>query len=263
MSLLRLIARLDIKGPNVVKGIQMEGLRVMGKPADLARKYAEDADELIYIDTVASLYGRNQLAPLLEETTRDVFIPVTVGGGIKSRGDVQRLLNAGADSVAINTAAIKNPGLIDELAWSYGSQCIVVSIEAKKTASGWEAYTDNGRERTGRDAVAWACEAVERGAGGLLITSIDRDGTMKGFDVPLTAAIKKMVRVPVTACGGMGSVDHLYEVLTAGGADAAAMASVLHYGKLTIREMGDGLAARKFFDQRKGRGGRAEERCSS
>lgn len=263
MSLLRLIARLDIKGPNVVKGVRMEGLRVMGKPADLARKYAEDADELIYIDTVASLYGRNQLASLLDDTTREVFVPVTVGGGIKSLDDVRRLLVAGADKAAINTAAIGRPDLINEIAQVCGSQALCISIEAKRVRAGaWEAYTDNGRERTGRDAVAWAREAVERGAGELLITSVDQDGTMKGFDVPLVEEIAKHVRVPVIACGGMGTVDHLHEVLEAG-ATAAAMGSVLHYGKLTIKEMGNGLAERKFFDQRKGRGGRAESRCQS
>lgn len=261
MSLLRLIARLDIKGPNVVKGVQMEGLRVVGKPADLARKYSEEADELIYIDTVSSLYGRNQLEALLEQTTRDVFIPVTVAGGIKSGADVRRLLGAGADKVAINTAAIARPLLIDELAHHYGSQCICVSIEAKRIAAGWEAYTDNGRERTRLDAVRWAEEVVGRGCGELLITSVDRDGTMKGFDVELVREITARVSVPVVACGGMGTIDHLHEVLTVGGAGGAAMASVLHYGKLTIKEMGDGLAERKFFDQRKGRGGRSEERC--
>lgn len=241
MSLLRLIARLDIKGANVVKGIQMEGLRVVGKPAELARRYAEDADELLYLDTVASLYGRNQLSALLEETTSDVFIPVTVAGGIKSRADVKQLLDAGADKVAINTAAIANPALVKDLSDHYGSQAIVVSIEAKRTASGWEAYTDNGREKTGKDAIRWAAEAVALGAGEILLTSIDRDGTQKGFDVDLAKAIAPNLPVPVTICGGMGNIDHLRTVIREGKADAVAFASVLHQGKYTVTQMREGL----------------------
>ncbi len=243
MSLLRLIARLDVKGPNVVKGIRMEGLRVMGKPADLARKYAQDSVELLYIDTVASLYGRNQLTGLLEETVHDVFVPVCVGGGIQSTADVLRLLRAGADKVAINTAAIKRPSLIEEIADRAGSQALVVSIQAKSVGRGWEAYTDNGRERTGKDAVAWAFEAVGLGAGEILLTSVDRDGTRKGFDLALIEALKE-IPVPVIACGGMGSVEDAREVLDAG-ADAVACASVLHYGQLTIKEIQDGLSAEK------------------
>lgn len=239
MSLLRLIARLDIKGPNVVKGINFEGLRVVGKPAELAKQYAEGgADELIYLDTVATLYGRNQLSSLLERTTDQVFIPVTVGGGIRSRVDVRRLLESGADKVAINTAAVRNPSLIKECADYYGSQCVVVSIEAKRRLEmGWEAYTDNGREKTGKDAIRWAHEAVELGAGELLITSIDQDGTKRGFDVNLIKAIAPHVPVPVTACGGAGCVEHIREVLREGKADAVAVASVLHYGKLTFEEI--------------------------
>jgi len=241
MSLLRLIARLDIKGPNVVKGIHFEGLRVVGNPIALATKYAEDADEILFVDTVASLYGRNQLTRLLEETTSEVFIPVTVAGGIKSRADVKRLLDAGADKVAINTAAIANPALVRELSDHYGSQAIVVQIDAKRVAGGWEAYTDNGRERTGRDAVRWAAEAVALGAGEILLTSIDQDGTRRGFDVELVRAIAPHTPVPVTACGGMGNMGHLREVLDYGIADAVAMASVLHRGEMTIGGMRDGL----------------------
>lgn len=237
MSLLRLIARLDIKGPNVVKGIQMEGLRVVGQPAELARRYAEDADEILFIDTVASLYGRNQLTQLLEATTAEVFIPVTVAGGIKSRADVKRLLDAGADKVAINTAAIANPALVKDLSDHYGSQAIVVQIDAKRTPTGWEAYTDNGREKTGKDAIAWAEEAVRLGAGEILLTSIDRDGTQKGFDVELAKAIAPNLPVPVTISGGMGNMEHLKAVLRDGKADAVAFASVLHQGKYTVTEM--------------------------
>jgi cyclase len=247
MSLLRLIARLDIKGPNVVKGICMEGLRIVGKPAELAKKYAQEADELLYIDTVASLYGRNQLESLLEETTHDTFIPITVGGGIKSRADAKRLFDAGADKVALNTAAVGRPGIIEDLASYYGSQAVVVSIEAKRVANGWEAYTNNGREKTGKDAIAWAFESVKLGAGELLITSVDRDGTCRGFDVELIKAIAPNVTVPVIASGGMGCMQHLFDVLEVGKADAVAMATVIHAEHcVTFKEMRDELAQRKL-----------------
>lgn len=229
----RIIPRLDIKGANVVKGVQMEGLRIVGKPAELAYRYAQDADELLYIDTVATLYGRNQLAGLLDETCERVFVPITVGGGVRSLADIRALLRAGADKVAINTAAIARHALIEEAAGAVGSQAIVISIEAKRTADGWEAYTDNGRERTGRDAVSWAREAVRLGAGEILLTSIDRDGTRKGFDAELLAAVADLP-VPVTICGGMGRVEDLESVRLA---DGVAMASVLHYGALTIADV--------------------------
>lgn len=239
MSLLRVIARLDIKGPNVVKGVRMEGLRVMGDPVELAERYAQDADELIYMDTVATLYGRNQLADLLERTSRRVFVPITVGGGIKSREDVQRLLDAGADKVAINTAGLRNPALLESLARSYGSQAICLSVDAKRTGAWWECFTDGGREKTGKDARAWILQAVQLGVGEVLLTSVDQDGTRKGFDTDLIRGIK--IPVPLTVCGGMGSVEHARQALEAG-ADAIACASVLHYGQLTMREIQDGLA---------------------
>lgn len=258
MSLLRLIARLDIKGANVVKGIHFEGLRVVGKPEALARKYAEEADELLYLDTVASLYGRNQLTELLERTTDDVFIPITVGGGIQSRADVKRLLDAGADKVAVNTAALKRPALINEIAEYYGSQAIVVSIEAKRTPDGWEAYTDNGRERTHQDAVRWALEAVDRGAGELLVTSIDRDGTRRGFELDLVAAIAPRVRCPVVAAGGAGSIDDVRRVVREAKADAVAIGTALHYNLFTLGELRHGLAQGEFQT-----GGRSEARRSA
>lgn len=237
MSLLRLIARLDIKGSNVVKGVQMEGLRVVGKPEELAKQYAETgADEILYIDTVASLYGRNQLESLLEKTSEEVFVPITVGGGIASKEDARRLFNAGADKIAVNTAALKRPDLINELAEKFGSQAVVVSIEAKRVNGGWECYTDNGRNRTGLDTVAWASDVVDRGAGEILITSVDRDGTRRGFDTELIATIAPNVPIPVTASGGMGTLEHAAQALAAG-ADALAMASCLHYGKLTFDEI--------------------------
>lgn len=251
----RLIPRLDIKGPNCVKSIAFEGLRVVGEPGALARKYAKEADEIIYLDTVASLYGRNQLAALLEQTTSEVFIPVTVGGGIGSLQDARRVLNAGADKVAINTAAIKRPELITELAGYFGSQAVVVSIEAKRQpAGGWEAYTDNGRERSGRDAVAWAAECVERGAGEILITSVDRDGTRRGFDLDLIRAVAGLP-VPVVASGGMGSIEDARSAYEAGA--CVAIASVLHYNKLTLKEIRNGLAESQFRPESASEGRRA------
>lgn len=239
MILPRVIARLDIKGNHVVKGIHFEGLRKIGDPQELAERYANGASELLYIDSVASLYGRNQLENLLERTTERVFIPVTVGGGIATCADARRLLNAGADKLAINTAAIRRPDLIGEISQRYGSQCLVVSIHAKRTADGWECYTDCGRERSGLSAVAWAFEAAKRGAGELLITSIDQDGTMKGMDYDLIAQIQ--VDIPVVACGGLRTIAHAREAIKCG-ADAVAVASALHYGKITIGELQDGIA---------------------
>lgn len=230
---IRLIARLDIKGPNLIKGIHLEGLRVLGPPGEFARRYYEEgADELIYMDVVASLYGRNSLTEAVSRTAREVFVPMTVGGGIRSVEDASELLRAGADKVAINTAAVKRPDLIGEMANRFGSQCMVLSIEAKRSGSGaWEAYTDNGRERSGLDAVDWALEGVRRGAGEILLTSVDQEGTRKGFDIELVHAVTSCVQVPVIASGGMGTPAHLVEVVREGGADAVAMADALHYGR--------------------------------
>lgn len=236
----RIIPRLAIKGQNVVCSINCEGLRIVGRPDELARRYAEDADELLYLDTVASLYGRNQLTALLERTCEDVFIPITVGGGIRTRADVKRLLDAGADKVAVNTAALRTPALIRDITDHYGAQALVVHIDARRQPSGldapaWEALTDCGRERTGRCAVAWALEAVALGAGELLLTSVDQEGTRRGFDAALLQAIAPRVPVPVTICGGMGKLEHLDAVQKH--ADGVAMASCLHYGQLTIADM--------------------------
>lgn len=234
LRLPRLIPRLDIKGANVVKGINFEGLRIVGNPAGLAEKYSRDADEILYVDTVASLYGRNQLTEILIRATAKVFIPITVAGGIKSRADAKRLLDAGADKVCINTAAIRDPALIDELSNYYGAQALAVEIQAKRNAAGWECYTDNGRERSGRDAVRWAEEAAKRGAGEILLTSIDQEGTRRGFDTALLEAVSGL-DVPIVICGGMGTLAHLDSVK--GLAHGIAMASVLHYGNLTIEAM--------------------------
>ena len=236
----RIIARLDIKGPNVVKGIHFEGLRVIGNPATLAERYAnQGAHEILYIDTVASLYGRNQLETLIQETSERVFVPITVGGGIADCESVNRLLRAGADKVAINTAALKRPELIRELAQEFGSQAITVSIQPKRHGYGWECYAECGRERTGCEVTAWAVEACRLGAGEILITSIDRDGTMRGPDLELIAALKDLP-VPIVYGGGIGSVSDSLKCIGTG-ADAIAIASALHYDKLTIGEIDDRL----------------------
>lgn len=227
----RIIPRLDIKGPNLVKGIHFEGLRVLGKPWDFAFKYyQEGADELLYMDVVASLYERNSLLDIVDATAKKIFIPFTVGGGIRTIEDIKKVLRRGADKVAINTAAIKNPGFIREAANSFGSQCIVVSIEAKKGSHGtYEAMTDYGRERSGKDVLLWAKEAVELGAGELLITSIDQEGTGKGFDLELIRKIATSAPVPVIAAGGAGSAEHVLQSIKEGKADAVAIASIFHY----------------------------------
>ena len=235
----RLIPRLAIKGPNVIVTVNLEGLRVVGKPADLARRYAQDADELLYMDAVASLYGRNQLESLIEETCADVFVPITVGGGIKSRADAKRFFDAGADKIALNTAAISRPACVRDISGYYGSQAVCVSIEAKRVNGGWEAYTENGRQRTGKDAVAWAHEAVRLGAGELLITSVDREGTRKGCDLDLIRAIAPNDPVPVIACGGLGSVEDARAVYEAGACVAASTA--LHTGALTVAGIREAL----------------------
>lgn len=240
----RLIARLDIKGPNVVKGVHLEGLRVVGDPAELAaRYYREGADELLYMDIVASLYGRNNLLHIVEQAAKDIFIPLTVGGGVRSLEDVRRLLRAGADKIAVNTAAVKNPDFIRQAARSFGSQCVVVSIEAQRRGPGsWEAFTDNGREKTGLDACRWARQAAELGAGELLVTSIDQEGTGKGYDLELTRAIAASVPIPVIACGGAGNPGHVVSAAVEGRADAVAVAGLLHYRKSSIALVKEAMA---------------------
>lgn len=237
MKKIRVIARLDVKGPNVVKGIHLEGLRVVGKPAELAKKYYDQgADELLYIDIVASLYERNNLSEVVQEAiSLGVFVPMTVGGGVRSLEDIQKLLNAGADKVAINTAATRNPDLIRQAAERFGSQCVVGSIEAKKVSPGtWEAYVDNGREKTGLDAVEWATQLVTLGAGELLVTSVDQEGTEAGYDLELVHAISERVSVPVIASGGAGRNVDVGNCIMKSGCDAVAIASLLHYNKTNI-----------------------------
>ena len=237
MLAFRLIARLDIKPPNLIKTVRLEGVRVVGDPHEYATRYDEEGiDELFYLDAVASLYGRNQLCDLVERTTEDAFVPVTVGGGVASREGAAELFRAGADKVAVNTAAVNRPELITEIADRFGSQAIAIQIDAKLQGSHWQAFTDGGREPTGKDAVAWAKEAVERGAGEVLLTSIDREGTGEGFDLDLIGSIASAVDVPVVAAGGFGNPEHAVEAAQAG-ASGIAMAGSLHYGRVALADI--------------------------
>jgi cyclase len=234
MSAARIIARLDIKGPNMVKGVHLEGLRVLGDPRYFAEEYYQDGiDEMIYMDTVASLYGRNNLTEFVNVTAKSIFVPLTVGGGVRTIEDISNLLRAGADKVAINTAAIKNPELICEASKRFGAQCIVLSVEAKKISDfKYECFTDNGRERTGVDVLEWCVRAEGLGAGEILLTSVDFEGTGAGYDIALTKQISEAVSIPVIASGGCGQLGHVTQVIVEGRADAVAIASVFHYGKL-------------------------------
>lgn len=231
MKTVRIIPRLDIKGPNLVKGIHLEGLRVLGKPSDFAKYYYEQgADELMFMDVVASLYERNSLHDIISDTVKSIFIPITVGGGLRSITDIKEVLRAGADKVCLNTAAINNPQLIKDASRMFGSSTIVVAIEAIRESNGkYLAYTDNGREHTGIDAFEWAQRVAELGAGELIITSVDREGTGEGFDLDLISGISSSVGIPVIAHGGAGRKEHIIPAVTNGGADAIAVASVLHY----------------------------------
>lgn len=238
MKKIRIIARLDIKGPNVVKGIHLEGIRVVGNPNKFAKDYSEDgADELICMDVVASLYGRNNLNDVIEDTAKNVFIPVTVGGGIRSVEDIYKLLRSGADKVSINTAAIKDPSLITKAAHTFGSQCVVLSVEAKNKGNFWEAYTDSGREKTGVDVIEWIQEAVKLGAGEILLTSVDKDGTKSGFDIELVKEVSDKVDVPIIVSGGFGSTKDIIECLEKTSVDSFAIGTALHYGITNIKKI--------------------------
>jgi cyclase len=236
---------LDVKGPNLIKGIHLEGLRVIGDPQEFSRRYYEaGADELLYVDVVASLYGRNSLHDTISRVAENVFVPMTVAGGIRSVDDVRRILRAGADKVAVNTAAVQRPDLLREIAEAFGSQCMVLSIEAKQVGERrWEAYTDNGRERSGREVVDWVRQATSLGIGEVLLTSVDREGTRKGYDLDLIKAVAAATTVPVIASGGMGTVEHLVAAVGEGGADAAAMADILHYNRMDLATIRDAAAA--------------------
>jgi cyclase len=251
----RLIARLDVKGPNLIKGVHLEGLRVIGNPNEHARRYYEQgADELIYIDCVASLYGRNSLSDIVRHAAQDVFVPMTVGGGIRTVDDATHILRCGADKVAVNTAATARPEIITEIARRFGSQCMVLSIEAKRVGhQRWEAFTDNGREETGLDVIDWVRKGVELGAGEVLLTSVDQEGTRKGYDIDLIRAVTNEVSVPVIASGGMGVPEHVVPAVLSGNADAVAMADILHYRRATIGDVrkvaqAAGIHVREFRD---------------
>ena len=248
-----LFRSLDIKGPNLIKGIHLEGLRVIGSPNEYAlRYYQQGVDELVYMDCVASLYGRNSLGDIIQAAAMNVFVPMTVGGGIRSVEDAAHLLRCGADKVAVNTAAVARPTLITDIARRFGSQCMVLSIEAKQIGPDrWEVYTDNGRERTGLDVIDWVKRGVALGAGEILLTSVDREGTRKGFDLPLVRAVSRQVSVPVIASGGMGKAEDLIDVVEWSGADAVAMADILHYNRATLGDIrcvaqAAGIAVRSY-----------------
>lgn len=244
MSLaLRIIPRLDIKGPNLVKGMHLEGLRVLGKPEHFARYYYEQgADELMYQDVVASLYGRNSLHEIISRTAKEIFIPLTVGGGIRNLTDISSVLRAGADKVSINTAAHENPDLIAKASKVFGKSTIVVAIEAIKQPDGsYIAFTDNGRNRTGKEVVSWAKEVEELGAGEILITSVDREGTGEGMDVDLISQVYNAVKIPVVGHGGIGSPRQVLDIASKLSVSGLAIASLLHYHTITISKNLDGF----------------------
>ena len=242
----RIIPCFDVADGRVVKGISFVDLRDAGDPVELAARYdAGGADELVFLDITASSDNRTSVYEMIARTADQVFIPLTVGGGVRSADDVRMMLEMGADKTSINTAAIEHPELIDEASRRFGAQCIVVAVDAKRTAEGrWEIYTHGGRNATGRDAVEWAREAAERGAGELLVTSMDTDGHQDGYDLPLLRAISERVAVPVIASGGAGRPEHLYDALTEGGADAVLAASIFHFGTYTIESLKQYLAGR-------------------
>ena len=239
MRKFRLIARLDIKSSNLIKSIHLEGLRIVGNPNTYARKYYQDGiDELIFMDCVATLYGRNNLSNIINKATKDIFVPITVGGGIRSLKDARNILNCGADKVAVNTEAVTNPKFISELANTIGSQSVVLSIEAKKrSANHWEVYTSNGREPMGIDVFKWIKKSVDLGAGEILLTSIDKEGTRKGFDIELMRFASQATDVPIIASGGLGNINHLVDVINLGKIDAAAVADAIHYKRISVKKL--------------------------
>jgi imidazole glycerol-phosphate synthase subunit HisF len=248
----RLIVCLDVKGGRVVKGVQFEGLRDVGDPVTLARRYeAEGADEVTFLDISASEEERSTLLELVRRTAEQLFIPLTVGGGVRTVDDVGRALRAGADKVSINSAAVANPALLTGCAERFGSQCVVASIDARREGGGWRVYTRGGKTPTELDAVAWARECVRRGAGELLLTSIDRDGARSGYDLALTQAVAEAVSVPVIASGGAGSAEHVRAALQEGRADAALVAGILHDAVTTVGEI-KGLLATSGIAVRSG-----------
>lgn len=229
---------MDIKAPYLIKGIQLEGVRKIGLPNNYAMKYYnEGIDEIYYEDAVASLYNRNNILEIVEKTSNNVFIPLTVGGGLRSTEDIQKVLNSGADKISINSAAIKNSKIISDASKKFGSSTVVLSIQAKKLNSGWEAYYDNGREHSGKDVIDWAQEGEQMGAGEILITSVDNEGTQKGFDIELINSVMKKVKIPVIASGGMGKLEHINDLVKNTDVEAIAIAHCLHYNKFSINEI--------------------------
>ena len=246
MSLaLRIIPRLDIKGPNLVKGVHLEGLRVLGKPEQFARYYYEQgADELIYHDAVASLYGRNSLREIISRTAKEVFIPLTVGGGLRTLDDISAVLRAGADKVSINTAAHKEPDLITKASKMFGKSTIVVAIEAIRQPDGdYQAFTDNGRNRTGRDVVSWVMEIEQLGAGEILLTSVDKEGTGDGLDMDLIREVSSIINIPLVVHGGIGQPEHVLAVKKKSKISGVAIASLLHYNYIKTNRQVDGFEA--------------------
>jgi cyclase len=238
----RVVVCLDVKGGRVVKGTQFVNLRDVGDPVELAARYErEGADEVVFLDISASAEERGTLLDVARRTAERLFVPLTIGGGIRSVDDVGRALRAGADKVSINSASVTRPEILTESATRFGSQCVVASIDAKREGAGWRVYVKGGRERTELDAVAWASECVRRGAGEILLTSIDRDGARTGYDIPLTRAIADVVDVPVVASGGAGIAAHVCEVLASGHADAALLAGILHDGLTTVHAVKDAM----------------------
>jgi len=243
----RIIPCLDVTGGRVVKGVNFVELRDAGDPVEIAARYnAQGADELTFLDITATSDGRDLILPIIEAVASQVFIPLTVGGGVRTVEDVRRLLNAGADKTSFNSAAIADPGVISAASAKYGAQCIVVAIDAKRRpdGSGWDVYSHGGRKNTGLDAVQWATEMARRGAGEILLTSMDRDGTKAGFDLALTRAVSDAVSVPVIASGGVGNLDHLADGVQQGGADAVLAASIFHYGEYTVGQAKQRMAER-------------------
>ena len=241
----RIIPCLDVTAGRVVKGVNFVGLRDAGDPVEIARRYdLQGADELTFLDITATSDGRDLILHIIEDVASQVFIPLTVGGGVRAVADVRRLLNAGADKVSMNSSAVANPDLVSDATAYYGSQCIVVAIDAKQTVSGkWEVFTHGGRTATGMDVVEWAIEATKRGAGEILLTSMNRDGSKDGFDLALTAAVSDAVSVPVIASGGVGNLQHLVDGITKGHADAVLAASIFHYGEYTVGQAKEYMAA--------------------